>query len=153
MSLARRYAILIAVAAVVLAADQASKALVVATLRGRPPIHLLGGAVLLTYDENRGAAFSILQAGGYLFQAVAIAVAIAILVLYPRIEGRSPAARIGNALLLGGALGNLADRIRQGYVVDFIDLRWWPVFNLADSAIVIGVLLLLAHSVWSERQR
>jgi len=125
---------------------------VVASLRGRPPIQLLGGVVWLTYDENRGAAFSILQAGGYLFQVVAVVVAVGILALYPRIQGRAPAARLGNALLLGGALGNLADRVRQGYVVDFIDLRWWPVFNVADSAVVIGVLLIVAHGVWSERR-
>jgi signal peptidase II len=69
-------------------------------------------------------------------------------VLYYRRVAAGPALlRIGLSLVLGGAIGNLIDRVRLGYVVDFIDLRWWPVFNVADSAIVVGVAALVLRSL------
>jgi len=139
-------ALLLAVALVVLAADIVTKLVVVATLSGRPPVSLLGGFLKLTLTRNPGAAFSI---GGpsttALFSAIAVGVAVVILRTARRIGSASWAVTLG--LLLGGATGNLIDRIFRypgpfrGYVVDWIQLPHWPVFNLADSAIVCGGVL------------
>jgi signal peptidase II len=140
------YLPLFALAAGVIAADQASKAVVADTLRTRN-IDMLNGAIRLTYTRNTGAAFSILPSGGLVFAVVAVAVSLGIVVYYRRVASGPALMRAGLALVLGGAIGNLIDRIRLGYVVDFIDLRWWPVFNVADSAIVIGVALLVLQSL------
>lgn len=146
-SAGRRYVLLLLGAAAVVALDQGVKALVSVHLQGQPPVKLFGGAVLLDYTRNSGAAFGMFRADGLVFEVVAAAVSAAILAFYPRIDGRAYLLRTGLILVLGGAVGNLLDRVRLGYVVDFIDLRWWPVFNLADSAIVVGVTLLVLRSL------
>jgi signal peptidase II len=151
-NLALRYAFLLGVALLVLLADQLSKAVVTQHLQGRTPVRLLGGAVYLEYTRNSGAAFSSFQHGGMLFEIVAAVVSVGILVLYARAAYGPWLVRAGLALVLGGAVGNLLDRVRLGYVVDFIDLRWWPVFNLADSAIVVGVCLLVLRSLLDSRR-
>lgn len=138
-----RYALVLVIALAVIVLDQATKVAVAHTLAGRAPVALAGGLIYLDYTRNTGAAFSLLQAHGSLFVVVAVVVSLAIVLSYRRIAGTSTLTRIALGLVLGGALGNLIDRVRLGYVVDFIDLRWWPVFNLADSAIVIGVILLV----------
>lgn len=142
----RPYATLVGPAAGIIALDQATKAVVTTTLPSHP-VKLLAGAVYLDYARNTGAAFSILPGGGFAFAAIALVVSLGILVYYRRVSGGPLAVRLGLALILGGAIGNLVDRIRLGYVVDFIDLRWWPVFNLADSAVVVGVVVLIGHSL------
>jgi signal peptidase II len=142
-----QYAFLIAVAAAVLVADQALKALITAWLGDGRVVDLLGGLVRLDYTRNSGAAFGFYQGGGALLVLIAVGVSVGIILSYRRLA-RSPwIVRAALGLILGGAIGNLVDRVRLGYVVDFIDLRWWPVFNLADSAIVVGVGLLILHSV------
>ena len=102
---------------------------------------------LLLFDlhhvHNRGAAFGIMQSGGLVFVVVALIVLAAVFVLNAQIRRSGPAVTAAVGLIAGGTLGNLVDRLRFGYVVDFIDLRWWPVFNVADSAICIGVGLLM----------
>jgi signal peptidase II len=141
-----RYAFLFAVAAAVLAVDQICKALVTSGLGGGAIVDLLGGLIRLDYTRNSGAAFGLYQGGGALLAAIAIGVSGVIVFSYRRLS-RSPwIVRAALGLILGGAIGNLVDRVRLGYVVDYIDLRWWPVFNLADSAIVVGVALLALHS-------
>jgi signal peptidase II len=148
---------------VVLATDAISKAIVVATLSGRhclagrtvlkpPPVRLLGGLLTLCESRNPGAAFSI---GGpsetILFSAIAIGVIFFILRTAPRIRSLPWAVTLG--LLLGGATGNLADRLfrypgpLRGFVVDWIQLPHWPVFNLADSAIVCGGVLAVLLAI------
>jgi signal peptidase II len=97
----------------------------------------------ITYVKNPGAAFGILQHQTGLFIAIAILVVLAVVYYYPRLPAGCRWLRIGLGLQLGGALGNLLDRMRFGYVIDFFDFRIWPVFNIADMAIVIGVGLLL----------
>lgn len=140
------YTLLLGVATAVIVADQLSKAVVSNDLgRGRV-IQLAGGRVFLDYTRNTGAAFSILKAGGGLFLVLAVVVSISIVAFYRRLASSPLPVRIGLGLVLGGAIGNLIDRVRLGYVVDFIDLRWWPVFNVADSAIVVGVALLIVTS-------
>ena len=141
----RRAGLLIAVALVVLTADVVTKLVVVATLSGRPPIRLLGGFLQLTESRNPGAAFSLGPSLTVLYSAVAVGVITLILRTSRRIGSTGWAIALG--LLLGGATGNLADRLARypgplrGYVVDWIMLPHWPVFNLADSSIVCGAVL------------
>ncbi len=134
-----------AVAVVVL--DQITKRLAEYYLLQRPDqsISIVGEVLRLTYVSNRGAAFGILQNQSVLFVIVGVAVIGAILVSYRYFPKMSLLLNIALGLQLGGAIGNLIDRIRLGYVVDFVDVAIWPVFNVADSAIVIGVGVLAFH--------
>jgi signal peptidase II len=137
--------VLLAVAVTVLAADIISKVIVVATLSTRPPVRLLGGLLTLRVDRNPGAAFSIGTSMTIVFSAIALGVIIFILRTSRRIRSTPWAVTLG--LLLGGATGNLTDRLLRspgplrGYVVDWIQLPHWPVFNVADSSIVCGGIL------------
>lgn len=113
------------------------------------PVTLIPGALTLRFATNSGGAFSLFQDIPWFFAVVSIVVSVAIVVTSARHDDRIVAAALG--LILGGALGNLTDRIVRGpglsgHVVDFIDLHVWPVFNLADSAIVIGALILAVRS-------
>lgn len=138
------------VAVGVLAMDLASKVLVVAELEGRRTIELLGGQLLLRVSRNSGAAFSFAEGATVLFTTVAVVVIVVILRTARRLYARSWALALG--LLLGGASGNLVDRlfrspgIGRGAVVDFLDFQVWPSFNVADSAIVVGGLLAVLLS-------
>jgi signal peptidase II len=136
------------VAAFVLAADIISKAIVVARMADHPPIRLLGGLLTITLTRNGGAAFSIGTSMTIVFTAIAVGVIVYILRTARNLRSVGWAITLG--LLLGGATGNLLDRIFrapgpfQGHVVDWIELPHWPVFNLADSSIVCaGVLVVL----------
>lgn len=125
----------------VLLVDQVSKYLVMASLAEGQAIPML--LFDLHHVHNRGAAFGIMQSGGVVFVAVALIVLAAVVALHGQIRSSGPAVTVAVGLIAGGTLGNLVDRLRFGYVVDFIDLRWWPVFNVADSAICIGVGILM----------
>jgi signal peptidase II len=136
------------VAAFVIAADAISKAIVVARMADHPPIRLLGGLLTITLTRNAGAAFSIGTSMTIVFTAIAVGVIGYILRTARNLRSTGWAITLG--LLLGGATGNLLDRIFrapglfQGHVVDWIQLPDWPVFNLADSSIVCaGVLVVL----------
>ncbi|MBI1802304.1 MAG: signal peptidase II [Chloroflexi bacterium] len=137
------------IAAVVFAADQLSKYWVsTALLVGQSwmPIAALEPLIRITRVQNSGAAFGMFPAAGSVFLAVAVIVVIGIVRYYYTRALSAPLwVRFGLGLMLGGALGNLIDRIRFGYVVDFFDLGWFPVFNVADSSIVIGVTLLAIY--------
>jgi signal peptidase II len=154
MSVTASYSLLLALALLVVVLDQASKQLVTHILEGRAPVPVFGGLFQLDYTRNTGAAFSILPRGGWLFAVVAVGVVVGILIFYPRLQGYGVLSGLAFGLILGGAAGNLIDRMRLGYVVDFIDFRWFPVFNLADSAIVCGVgLLILTSLLQTEGER
>jgi len=135
----------IGVALTVLALDVVSKLIVVHTLSGHAPIRLLGGFLTLLLLRNSGAAFSIGTSMTIVFTAIAVAVIVYILRAARKLRSLPWAITLG--LLLGGATGNLADRIFRspglfrGDVVDWIEWPHWPVFNLADSAIVCGGVL------------
>ena len=112
---------------------------------------IVGDYLRLTYVENRGAAFGLLQDQTAFFVFVGILVIGVIAASYRYLPRSGFRLHLALGLQLGGAIGNLIDRIRQGYVVDFVDFgyhsNWWPVFNVADSAIVIGVALLALNAL------
>jgi signal peptidase II len=145
---------LLAVAVGIFVADLVTKTIVVATLSHRPPLRLLDGLLTLRVLRNSGAAFSIGTSMTVVFTLIAVAVVASILRTARRLRSTPWAITLG--LLLGGAAGNLGDRLfrspgpLRGHVVDWIELPHWPVFNLADSAIVCGgilAVLLAARSV------
>jgi len=123
--------------------DQASKLYIVQTMEPGMSISVLENIFYITYVKNYGAAFGILQHQTGLFIAIAILLVLAVLYYYPRLPTGYRWLRIGIGLQIGGGPGNMLDRMHNGYVIDFFDFRVWPVFNIADMAIVIGVGLLL----------
>jgi len=141
----RHVGLLFLTAALVLVADVVSKVAIVATVRSGERIHVLGDLLQITETRNAGAAFSVGTRATLLFTAVALGVVVVIARESRRLRSRAWAVTL--ALLLGGALGNLVDRVMRapgplrGHVVDWIQLPHWPVFNLADSAIVVGGVL------------
>lgn len=148
----RRTGLLVVTAGVVLLLDVVSKVVAVATLQGQAPVRLLGGGLYLVLYRNPGAAFSLATGLTWLLSLIALGVVVMIIRLAPRL--RSAGWAVGLGLVLGGALGNLVDRLLRapgplrGHVVDFLSLlapdgSVWPVFNLADSAIVGGGALLV----------
>ena len=146
----RRTVLLLVTALVVLLADVVSKVLIVATMHEGETVRLIGSLLRIDYTRNAGAAFSVGTGATVLFTAVALVVVIVIVRQARRLVSRAWAVTLG--LLLGGALGNLVDRLLRspgplrGHVVDWIELPHWPVFNIADSAIVVGgcIAVLLA---------
>ncbi|NPV72749.1 MAG: signal peptidase II [Pelotomaculum sp.] len=128
--------------AVVLLVDQATKAAVQMLMCQGESIPVVPPAFYLTYIMNPGAAFGLLPHKKMLFVTVTVIIIAGVLVGYFKIRPRKPVLDYGLGLVAGGALGNLADRLRYGLVVDFLDFRIWPVFNLADTAIVTGAFLL-----------
>jgi signal peptidase II len=140
----RRTRWVLATALVVLVADVVSKVLVVAKLSDRGPVRVIDHALTLTLTRNAGAAFSIGGGATILFSLVALGVVVVIVRTARSLASIGWAFALG--LLLGGALGNLTDRLfrspgpLRGHVVDWIEFPHWPVFNLADSAIVMGGL-------------
>ena len=138
----RRTALLLITAAVVLLADVISKVVVVATLDPGQQVDAVGHVLRFTLTRNGGAAFSVGTSATILFTVVAVGVVVVIAREARRLTSSGWAVTLG--LLLGGALGNLVDRLLRspaplrGHVVDWIELPHWPVFNLADSAIVVG---------------
>jgi len=131
----------VAVLGLVVAADQVTKAIAVASLERGEDVNVFLG-LDLTYVRNEGIAFGALAGGGALL-VVVITVALGGLATYFVLRSGTPLLWLPVGLILGGALGNLADRARDGAVIDFIDPIAWPAFNLADVAIVVGVLTLL----------
>jgi signal peptidase II len=127
--------------------DRLTKAWVGSALSGRAPLDLIPGVLSLNYTTNSGGAFGLGRSAPWLFAGATIVVSLVIVAVSTRLASRPIAVALG--LILGGALGNLTDRAMNGpglsgHVTDFIDLHVWPVFNLADSAIVIGAILLAA---------
>ena len=149
-----------ALSAAIVAADQLTKWLVLGYFENRYPRVELTGFFNLVLVFNKGAAFSLFaQAAGWqtpLLAAFALAAAVIVSVLIVRNPGRGLLC-LGLALILGGALGNLIDRVRFGHVVDFLDfhaLGWhWPAFNVADSAITVGAVILILEGFVHHEKR
>jgi len=141
----RRPLVLAAVAGVVVALDQASKSWALEALADGP-IDLVW-TLRLSLSYNRGAAFGLGQGMAPLLIAAGVALLVVLAGFSRSLAGRLPTIALG--LVLGGATGNLVDRLIRGHdgaVVDFIDLQWWPIFNVADMAIVCGAVLLVLTS-------
>ena len=150
------WAMALAVAAAVIALDQATKAWVLRTLPGKPPLTVVPGFFDLTFSRNTGGVFGLLAGapsfGRRVFFVGATTIALGVIVVLLLRWGRhSRWLTFALSLVAGGAVGNLIDRLRFGSVVDFIDWHWrthhWYTFNVADSAITIGALLLFVHSL------
>ena len=147
----RRLRLLLAVAAVVLVLDQLSKLLVVRLLDPADPVSLLDGLLTLRLVRNPGAAFGLAAGATVVFTAVAAVVVVVILRIARRLMSLPWAISLG--LLLGGAVGNLGDRVfrgpapLRGHVVDFIELPHYPVFNVADSAIVLAGVSMVIYTL------
>ncbi len=151
----------IGLAAAVVIIDQLSKALVRATLPLHESVTVVPGFVDFTHVQNTGAAFGLLNAADFPFKGaiIALVASIALLgvALYAvTLPAHQRAARIGLALVLGGAMGNLVDRLLSGYVIDFVDVYWqqyhfWA-FNVADSAITIGVVIMILDMLGLDRR-
>jgi signal peptidase II len=147
------------VAALVVGLDQLTKHLVVSRLalyEAWAPIADLSHVFTIHYVTNTGAAFGLFQNGNLFFVIVAIIVSAVILLYYRFVPGGQWFVRLSLGLQLGGALGNLVDRLRMGSVIDFLDFQIWPVFNVADMSIVGGVMLLaflLLREDYLERKK
>lgn len=131
---------------VVIVLDQLSKRLITGWLGPASEHHrveIWGPIFGMEYARNSGAAFGLFGGQGILLSAVALVIIAGLLIAARREAVQGPWQMVGMGLLIGGALGNLIDRLRHGYVTDFIDVGPWPTFNLADSAITIGIVLVI----------
>ena len=154
---------LLITAIIVLALDQLTKAWVVANVAFQQPVSVIPGFLRLRYTENTGAAFGFFQGWTGVLSVAAIAI-IVIIVMSASKVGANPLGMMALGLITGGALGNLTDRLRLGYVVDFVDVYGpritlnnthytFPVFNVADSAITVGAIVLMATLIFGKEDR
>ena len=154
-----RYRILAIISAVIIALDQATKLYLDANFRLHESMPVIRGFFNLTYVRNQGAAFGILADNAVripFFITVSIVAMLGILWYINRIRNDQKLAVFSLSLVFAGAFGNLIDRVRLGEVIDFLDVFWqryhWPAFNVADSAITVGVTLLLID-MWREDRK
>lgn len=144
--------LLLSVAGVVLILDIVSKVLAVHLLTPGQPVSIIGDTVTWTLVRNSGAAFS--MATGYTWVLTLVAAGVVIGIIWMGRRLVSPWWALGLGMILGGALGNLVDRFfrspgpLRGHVVDFLSIGWWPVFNVADPAVVGGAILLVVLSLF-----
>jgi signal peptidase II len=154
IQLQSRWAVPAGLAAAIVAADQATKAWVVAALGPETMtkfIPVIGDTARIAYSHNTGVAFSLFQGMPQLLTFTSLAIIAGAIYFYAtQLPNHKRLIQITLGLILGGAFGNLADRIRLGYVVDFIQVGWFPIFNVADSAISVGAALLMLQFVLEE---
>jgi signal peptidase II len=138
--------LLVFAAIIIVAADQLSKWLVVSRLalyESWAPIAPLEPYLVIMHTSNTGAAFGMFPQGNLVFTVIGVVVSLAIVYYFHQLPAGGWWVRVALGLQLGGAIGNLVDRLRQGYVIDFIRVFDFPVFNIADSSIVVGVGILI----------
>lgn len=135
----------------VLAVDQLTKWWITANYQVGESHALLGQWLYLTYVQNYGAAFGILPGQSWFFLAAAFIVITGLIICNLRYPVEK-LMQIWMGLIAAGAAGNFLDRFRLQYVIDFLDLRWWPVFNVADMAVVIGGSLLIIHILFFMKE-
>ena len=140
-----------AIALATVAADQLTKHLVASQLQLGDGVHV-AGPLWIRHVQNSGIAFGLFSRSTAVVIVLTGIAIIWMLAYFARSGARHPVLPVALGLVIGGSSSNLVDRVRLGYVTDFIDFRWWPAFNLADSFIVIGVLVLLAALVYAERE-
>jgi len=131
--------------------DWASKIFILRNLSLNESVEIIKNIFYLTLVHNTGAAFGIFKNQTLFFIVVSILAVITIVIYIKKFSNISLAIKIGLALILGGAFGNLVDRLCFGYVVDFLDFKIWPVFNIADSAITVGTFLLIVNLMTKKR--
>lgn len=129
-------------AILVLMIDQGTKFIVKNSMTIYDSIPLIPNIFHLTYIENPGAAFGLLANQRVFFIVITSVILIAVICFYYQLKGEHILLRIALGMVVGGAIGNLIDRLRMGMVIDFFDFRIWPVFNIADSAIVLGMIYI-----------
>jgi signal peptidase II len=140
-------ALLVVLAGVLLLADRITKAWATNSLALGDPHPLLGNAIRLTRVHNTGGAFGVLAARPALFIAVSMVIAVAAVVVFVVLRGRRPLLRLSLVLVFVGAVGNVIDRLSVGYVVDFFEIVGFPVFNVADSCVTVGAILLVVYAL------
>lgn len=145
----------VAISLIIIFLDQLTKYYAVKMLKGNTPIVLIKNFLQFNYVENYGAAFGILQNKKIFFVIMTILVIIGIIVYMKMNTNLTFPMKIALAMVIGGAVGNLIDRVRLGYVVDFVDVNFWgvydfPVFNLADSFIVIATFILMYLLIFNK---
>lgn len=150
------YVFLLVIAGLIIAFDQWTKSLVRANLEFQEvwsPWPWLAPYVRIVHWRNTGAAFGIFQGFGDIFTVLAILVAIAIVYYFPQVPREDWPLRLAMGLQLGGAVGNLIDRVTIGWVTDFVSVGRFPVFNVADASISIGVAVLIVGVWWKDRHQ
>ena len=154
----RRVILVAAVAVVVFVVDRITKNAVDASIPLGSSVEVVGDWVRISHVTNTGAAFGLLPGGTALLSVLSVVAVFAIVFYYRRLAAGSPLVAVTLGMQLGGAFGNLVDRIGQGHVVDFVDVgipggpRFWA-FNVADSSIVVGIIAVTALLWWQERQQ
>jgi signal peptidase II len=155
-----KYIILTTVSVLVLLLDQATKLFIDRSMELHSSITVLENFFNITYIRNKGAAFGFLAESSFrlpFFILISIIAGVVIIGIFRKLRPEQKLTAVSLSLIFAGALGNLIDRIRLGEVIDFLDAHWyehhWPSFNVADSAICIGVFLLALDMLRDERQR
>jgi signal peptidase II len=153
----RKPVILLVTALVILVADQLTKALVVANLVPGQQVRVLGDLVQIWHAQNRGAAFSLFQGGSIIFLVVSVLSLAMVAYFHRSLRERTWWVHLVLGIILGGTLGNFVDRLRQGYVTDWISIgigdTRWPTFNVADSSIVVGIGALVLYLLLTNPDR
>lgn len=154
-----KYLVLLTLTPLILIADQLTKLYIDRTMQLYQSIPVIDGLFSITYLRNRGAAFSFLAEASWrlpFFILATVVAVIAILVALKKLRDDQRFATVSLTLILAGAVGNLIDRVRMGEVIDFLDVYWknhhWPAFNVADSAICVGVAMLALDMFREERR-
>jgi signal peptidase II len=149
--------VLLLTALAILVADQATKAVVVSSLAVGEKAELLGDVVQVWHAQNRGAAFSLFQGGTIIFLVVSVLSIVMVAYFYRSFRDRSPWLHLVLGIVLGGTLGNFTDRLRQGYVTDWLSIgigdTRWPTFNVADSSVVVGIGILVLYLFFTNPDR
>jgi signal peptidase II len=130
-------------------ADQLTKHVVASHIRLDTAVGLIG-PLSIRHVQNSGIAFGLFSSATAIVIVLTIVAVAWMVVFFARSGARHPALPVALGLLIGGSVSNLVDRVRLGYVTDFLDLRWWPAFNLADASIVVGVIVLLASLLLAD---
>ncbi|HYI17043.1 MAG TPA: signal peptidase II [Thermomicrobiales bacterium] len=156
-SAAARFSLLIGAVAftTTLLLDQLSKRIVLETIGpdgSRDAVEIIPGVLQFRFVRNTGSAFGMFQGNSDILKVLAIVAVVGLFVYYARTASRDWIISLALGLQLGGALGNIVDRFRHGYVVDFIDFPRFPTFNVADSAITVGVILLMYAMLFRDSQ-
>jgi signal peptidase II len=153
LSAERRQWIGLAVVAVAaIAADQITKHVVASSITLDHAVKLIG-PFSIRHVQNSGIAFGLFSSATVIVIVLTTVALGWMLIFFARSGARHPALPVALGLLIGGSVSNLVDRVRLGYVTDFLDLRWWPAFNLADASIVVGVAVLLGSLLLTDRSR